>query len=302
MERRPLDQLAVMKAFCRIVERGSFARAAEDLGVSPALLSRDTKRLERRLGCTLLHRTTRRMSLTEPGRLYYEECRRLLEELEWVEDRVREGSRRVAGRLRINAPHSFGMTVLSPRLPGFLERYPEVELSLALDDRVVDMVESGFDLSIRIRAALPDSGLIARRLGTVDQRLFASPAYLAARGVPRTPEALADHRLIGYLLADDPGQWCLEGPEGRTSVPVAPSLEVGSSLMLRDMLIAGQGIGTLPDFISATEEAEGRLVRVLPSHALPARHIFAVTASRLGTDARTLAFLDYLREALAPAA
>lgn len=293
-----MDRLAVMRAFCRIVERGSFARAAEDLGVSSGLLSRDIKRLERHLGSTLLTRTTRRMALTEQGRLYYEESRRLLEEVEQVEERVREHSDRVRGRLRINAPQSFGLMVLSPLLPGFMERYPEVEVSLALEDRVIDMVEGGFDLSIRVRATLPDSSLIARRIAPVHQRLFASPAYLAAHGTPQRPEDLDSHEAVSYLLADDASHWRLQGPGGAVSVPCSARLEVGSSLMLRDMLIAGRGIGALPDFISDPAEAAGQLVRVLPAFELPTRQVYAVTASRLGTDAKTLAFLDHLKERL----
>ncbi|WP_242457923.1 LysR family transcriptional regulator [Halomonas sp. YLGW01] len=293
-----MDRLAVMRAFCRIVERGSFARAAEDLGVSPGLLSRDIKRLEQHLGCALLTRTTRRMALTEQGRLYYAESRRLLEEVEQVEDRVREHSDRVRGRLRINAPQSFGLMVLSQLLPGFMERYPEVEVSLALEDRVVDMVEGGFDLSIRVRATLPDSSLIARRIAPVRQRLFASPAYLATHGTPQIPEELAAHEAVSYLLADDASHWTLQGPDGAVSVPCSGRLEVGSSLMLQDMLIAGLGIGALPDFISDQAETAGQLERVLPAFEIPTRQVYAVTASRLGTDAKTLAFLDYLKERL----
>ena len=134
-----MDKLSFMKAFCRIVERGSFARAAEDLGVSPGLLSRDLKLLEESLGCTLLTRTTRVMSLTEHGRIYYEDARQILEDINLAEERIRAGAGTVRGALRVNAPHSFGTTVLSPLLAGFMERYPELQLSLSLDDHVVDL-------------------------------------------------------------------------------------------------------------------------------------------------------------------
>lgn len=295
-----MDRLAVMKAFCRIVERGSFARAAEDLGVSPALLSRDTKLLEQSLGCSLLTRTTRTMSLTEHGRLYYEEARRILEQIDRAEDRVRRGAGQVQGQLRINAPNSFGQMVLGPLLPGFMARYPEVELMLSLDDRVVDMIGGGFDLSIRVRADLPDSGLIARRIADIPQRLFAAPAYLRTRGVPRGPEDLRAHDTVGFVLSDEATQWTLTGPDGPTAIPLRHRLSVGSSLVLRDLLIAGQGIGSLPGFISEPAERDGLLQRVLPDHELPQRHVFAITASRLGADAKTLAFLDHLRDAMAP--
>lgn len=294
-----MDKLSFMRAYCRIVERGSFAKAADDLQVSPALLSRDLKQLEDNLGCVLLARTTRSMSLTEHGRVYYEEARRILADVERAEDTVRHAAGQISGRLSVNAPHSFGVTVLASLLPGFLEQYPEVELTLNFDDRVVDMIEGGYDLTIRIRAALPDSGLIAREIVRMGQALFASPAHLAEHGTPQTPDDLASHPVIGYLHADDATTWTLQGPEGVLTVPHQARLQVGSSLVLRDLLISGQGIGALPDFLSGPAERDGRLVRVLPRHALPSRHLYAITASRRGADAKTLAFIGYLQTALA---
>jgi len=293
-----MDRLSVMKAFCRIVERGSFTRAAEDLGVSAALLSRDVKLLEESLGCTLLTRTTRTMSLTEHGRLYYDEATRLLDQVARMEERVRDGAGTVAGRLKVNAPQSFGATVLAPILPDFLARHPDLNLTLSLDDRVVDMIEGGFDLSIRVRPDLPDSGLIARRIAPVRQALFAAPAYLKAHGAPETPRDLTGHETLEFLLSSESGQWDLSGPEGVTPVTLHSRHRIGSSLVLRDMLIAGMGIGSLPDFISDAPEAAGALVRVLPAHELPPRHVYAVTASRLSADAKTAAFLDFLQDGL----
>ena len=293
-----MDKLAFMRAYCRIVERGSFAKAAEDLQVSPALLSRDLKQLEDSLGCALLARTTRRMSLTEHGRLYYEEARRILADVERSEDAVRQAAGQISGRLRVHAPHSFGVAVLGALLPGFLAKYPGVDLTLSFDDRVVDMIEGGYDLTIRIRAALPDSGLIAREIAQIGQALFASPAYLAQHGQPQAADDLAAHHMVGYLHADDATAWTLQGPEGSWVVPHQARLQVGSSLVLRDLLMAGQGIGALPDFLSGSALRDGRLVRVLPQHALPCRHLYAVTASRRAMDAKTLAFIDYLQTAL----
>jgi len=288
-----------MNAFCRIVDRGSFARAAEDLGVSSALLSREVKLLEESLGCTLLTRTTRTMSLTDHGRHYYHQAQTILETVEQVEDQIRRHSGRVRGHLRINAPNSYGQIVISPLLPSFLAQYPDLEVTLSLDDRVVDMVEGGFDLSIRVRAELPDSALVARRIALIQQRLFASPDYLRQAEEPTTLEALHDHASAAYTHADDRLHWTLTGPEGTEVVSLSPRLRIGSSLVLRDLLIAGFGIGALPDFISHTPEAEGKLVRVLPEHQLPPRYVFAVTASRLGSDAKVTAFLNHLRTNLA---
>ncbi len=293
-----MDKLSVMHAFRRIVERGSFARAAEDLGVSPALLSREIKLLEESLGTTLLTRTTRAMSLTDAGRLYYDEASGILDAVAQVETRIRDGAGAVRGHLKVNASSSFGQTVIAPVLPGFLEAYPEIRLTLSLDDRIVDMVEGGFDVSIRIRAGMPDSALVARKIGTKRQRVFAAPAYVARAGLPRHPDEIARHRVVGFLLADHLTNWNLTSPSGAVTLDIDPPVRVGNSLVLRDLLIAGQGIGTLPDFVSNAPEARGELVRVLPDWELPAPEIFAVTSSRLGMDAKVTAFLDHLRAAL----
>lgn len=293
-----MDKLSVMNAYCRIVERGSFARAADDLGVSSALLSRELKLLEESLGCALLTRTTRSMSLTDAGRLYYEEAQRILDAVNRSEDLIRDRVGAVRGHLKVNASSSFGQTVIAPFLPEFLTRYPDLKLTLSLDDRVVDMVEGGFDVSIRIRAAMPDSTLVARRIGTARQRIFASPSYLQRAGTPVEPGDIKRHKIVGFLLADHLAVWRLSGHAGTVEIDLDPSVKVGNSLVLRDLLIAGLGIGTLPDFVSAAPEARGDLVRVLPDYELPAPEIFAVTASRLGMDARVAAFLEHLRAAL----
>ncbi|MGD9834659.1 MAG: LysR substrate-binding domain-containing protein [Piscinibacter sp.] len=293
-----MDRLSVMRAFCRIVERGSFARAAEDLDVSPAMLSRDLKLLEKHLGCALLARTTRRMSLTEHGRLYYAHVQRILADITQTEDEMRGAAGRISGPLSVNAPHSFGVTVLSPLLPAFLARHPEIELTLSFDDRVVDLIEGGHDLVIRARSSLPDSALIARELAPVRQALFAAPAHLSRHGTPQTPRDLASHPAVAYLHADDASAWTLQGPEGMVTVAHHARLKVGSSLVLRDLVAAGHGIGALPDFLSKPAVSAGRLVRVLPQLELPARHVYAVTASRRGADAKVSAFVEYLRRVL----
>lgn len=293
-----MDKLSVMQAFRRIVDRGSFARAAEDLGVSPALLSREVKLLEADLGAQLLARTTRAMSLTEAGRMYYEAAGGVLSAVEQAEAQIREGAGAVRGHLSVNAPASFGQAVIAPMLPGFLSAHPELRLSLTLDDRVVDMVEGGFDLSIRIRPQMPDSALAARRIGTARQGVFAAPGWIHAHGAPQAPEDLADCRIIGFLHAGHLTAWTLEGPGGPVTLPLDPPVRVGNSLALRDLLIAGEGVGTLPDFISAPAEARGDLVRILPDWSLPAPGIWAVAASRLGMDAKASAFLEHLSGAL----
>lgn len=293
-----MDKLSVMQAFRRIVDRGSFTRAARDLGVSPALLSREIRLLEESLGSTLLTRTTRSMSITDAGQVYYDEATAVLGAVTEMEDRIREGAGAVRGHLKVNASNSFGQTVIAPMLPGFLDAYPDLRFTLSLDERVVDMVEGGIDVAIRIRTSMPDSVLVARRIGTVRQRIFAAPAYLERTGMPERPEDIPHRKVIGFLLGDHLTSWNLRGPSGTATLDLDPEIRVGNSLVLRDLLIAGQGIGTLPSFISDEPEKRGDLVRVLPDWELPAPEIFAVTASRLGMDAKVTAFLDHLRTTL----
>jgi DNA-binding transcriptional LysR family regulator len=262
------------------------------------LLSREIKLLEESLGSTLLTRTTRSLSLIDAGHLNYNGAVGILESVTKVEDRIREGAGAVRGHIRVNAPTSFGQMVIAPALPGFLETYPDLRLTLSFDNRVVDIVEGGFDVSIRIRAAMPDSALVARRLGTIRQRIFASPSYRDRHGLPQDPEELPKHRIVGFLLADHLTSWTLIGPSGTRTIDLDPPVRVGNSLVLRDLLIAGQGIGTLPDFASHDAEGRGELIRVLPDYELTSPTMFAVTASRLGMHAKVTAFLEHVRAAL----
>ncbi|WP_297109737.1 LysR family transcriptional regulator [uncultured Devosia sp.] len=293
-----MDKLSVMNAFRRIVERGSFVGAANDLGVSAGLLSKEIKLLEKSLGCTLVTRTTRSMSLTEAGHAYYDQAVTILSAVTALENDIRANASSLSGQLKINAPHSFGQLVIAPMLPGFLQDHPDLEVTLSLDDHILDMIEGGFDISIRIRPSLPDSSLIIRRLGQLRQAIFASPTYLERFGTPERPEEIAGHDVIGFTLAGHQSEWLLLGPGEPKKLTLRPRIKVGSSVVLRDLLIAGCGIGTLPDFISREPERDGRLVRVLPEYELPSPEIFAVTASHMGSDPRAKAFVAHLRDAL----
>lgn len=297
-----MDSLALMRSFRRVVELGSFARAADDLNLSAAGLSKQVRQLEARLGTVLIQRTTRRMSLTDGGRLYFAECCRLLDEIDALEQRVREGSERVDGLLRISAPLSFGLRVLSPLLSRFLAEHAHLRLDLVLEDRVVDLVGEGFDVAVRLRAELEDSSLVARRLGRVGQLLCAAPDYLRRRGEPRTPQELCGHALLGYSLSESPRAWRLQGEDGeREFMLPAPRVAANNSLLLRDLLVDGHGVGSLPAFVAAPDIAAGRLREVLPRHRQPPRHVHAVYATGRHLPAKVRAFVDFLGERL-PAA
>ena len=208
-----MDSFNLMRAFRRIVERGGLARAAEDLGMSPAGLSKQLRTLETHLGVVLLQRTTRRMSLTETGHAYYRECCRLLDELDALERGIAEQRGEVAGRLRVNAPQSFALSTLSPLLPRFLQQHPQLSLDLVMEDRLLDAVGEGFDVSLRLRAELDDSRLVARRLASLQQVLCAAPSYLQQHPVPQAVDDLQAHSVLAYSLSDSPGSWPLLGPD-----------------------------------------------------------------------------------------
>lgn len=293
-----MDLLAHMRVFRRVVERASFSKAAEDLRQSTAAISKQVRQLEERLGSLLLIRTTRRMSLSETGRAYFTECCRLLDELDALERSTATGGGEVAGRLRVNAPLSFGLKVLSPVLAQFMARYPQLAVELTLDDHLLDVVAEGFDVSLRIRATLADSTLIARRLGEVEQIICAAPGYLAARGTPLSIEDLRQHDLLAYRLADHPGSWRLDGPEGAVNIELPARFSVDNSLMLSDMLLAGVGIGALPSFVARPALERGELIQVLPQHELARRSIYALYPSSRHLQQKVRVFVDFLAAAL----
>jgi DNA-binding transcriptional LysR family regulator len=293
-----MDWLAHMRVFRRVVERKSFSKAALDLEQSTAAISKQVRQLEERLGSLLIIRTTRSMSLSETGRAYFAECCRLLDEFDALERTMTVRGGEPTGRLRVNAPLSFGLKVLSPILAQFIARYPKLMVELTLNDSLLDVVTEGFDVSLRIRASLADSALIARRLGDVQQIICAAPGYLKARGMPPHPDSLREHDLLVYRLADDPGSWHLDGPEGIINVELPARFAVDNSLMLSDMLQAGLGIGALPSFIAFPAIERGELVQVLAEYKMAARTIYALYPSSRHLQQKVTAFVDFLSEAL----
>jgi len=293
-----MDSFTLMRAFRRIVERGSLARAAEDLGLSPAGLSKQLRTLETHLGVVLLQRTTRRMSLTETGHAYYRECCRLLDELDALERGIAQQRGEVSGRLRVNAPQSFALSTLSPLLPRFLQQHPQLALDLVMEDRLLDAVGEGFDVSLRIRAELEDSRLVARRLASLQQVLCAAPSYLQHHPAPQVVEELQAHGVLGYSLSDSPGSWPLLGPDGQVTVTLPTRITANNSLLLRDLLVAGLGIGALPSFLAAPALASGELQQVLPDHRYPPRFVYAVYPTARHLQPKVRAFIDFLHAEL----
>lgn len=292
-----MDTLTPLRAFRRIVELGSIAKAADALDLSSAALSKQLRALEAHLGAVLIQRTTRRMSLTDTGQAYYAECCRLLDEFDALEQSVRAQSQQVTGRLRVNAPLSFALSTLAPLLARFMQRHPRLQIDLSMEDRLVDAVGQGFDVSIRLSAELADSSLIARRLASLSQMLCAAPAYLERHGHPADVQDLRDHALLNYSLAQGP--WA--GAQG-LDAPGEARASVNNSLMLRELLVAGLGIGALPSFLARPAIATGRLVALeLAGLSGQPRHVYAVYPTQRHLLPKVRAFVDFLAEEL-PAA
>jgi DNA-binding transcriptional LysR family regulator len=291
-----MDRLADVAVFARVVELGSFTRAAESLEVSKAVVSKYVTRLEQRLGARLLQRTTRRLTLTEPGAALYRRSLGALAELAEAENDVAQLTGAPRGTLRVSAPTYFGSVTLAPALKDFRARYPDVALDLDLDDRMVDLVKERFDLAVRI-AAMTDSSLVARRLAPCPLAVVGSPAYFARRGVPRAPADLRAHDCLTYSLSRNPNEWRFRPPRGRwIAVTVGSSLRCNNDFALKQAALDGLGIGMFPSFFVEREVAEGRLQRVLADCGTGELSINVVYASRRHLLPKARVFVDFLVE------
>lgn len=289
-----MDRFLAMKAFATVVEQGSFARAAEKLGLSVSACSRQVADLEAHLGTRLLHRTTRRLSLTESGALFNERCLDLLGALEEAEREASSSTSQAKGTLRISCSINFGVRHLAPAVGDFLAANPDVKLDVSLADRYVDLVEEGYDLAIRI-GQVSTPTLIARRLG--DTRLVpcASPDYLRRHGTPRTPADLAAHACLTYEYLAMRNVWRFRDRRGREqSVRVSGPMHANNGDLLAAAAIAGIGVAMEPDFIVADDLAEGRLLALLPDYEPPSASIFAVYPSRRHLSAKVRVFVEFL--------
>ncbi len=247
LQRPAGERLGAMATFAKVVELNGFSVAARDLGISKSAVSKQIARLEYDMGARLLNRTTRRLSLTEPGRAFYQGALRVLAEAEAAEQAVTHLSSAPRGTLKVNAPMSFGVRHVAPVLPAFMKKYPELAVELDLNDREVDLVEEGYDMALRI-VRLRDSSLIARRLAPSRNILCAAPEYLARRGVPRFLEDLAGHEclLYSYQVAGD--NWSFQAPGGKRRVRVSGRLRANSGDALLQAALGGLGIVLLPSF------------------------------------------------------
>ncbi len=290
-----LQQLA---SFVAVVNAGSFVGAADAIGLSKAAVSRHVADLEAQLGVRLLHRTTRRLSLTDDGQRFLARAAELLADAGELEAEASAGSGEAAGVLRINAPLTFGNLHLAPLWSRFIAENPRVALDITLNDRVVDLVEEGYDVAVRI-TNLGSSQLVSRRLASTRIVLCASPAYLAAHGAPAHPAELARHQVISYAYWTGGDDWRFTGAEGEARVRVQPRIHTNSGDTCRIAALHGQGVILQPDFLVGDDLRRGDLVELMPDWRSIELGIHALYASRKHLPMKTRRLIDFLVEAFA---
>jgi len=288
-----MDRFVELSAFVRTVDRGSQAAAAREIGVTPAMLGRYIGALEGRLGTRLLNRTTATQSLTEAGAAFYARASAILEQLENADHAASDWQAEPRGTLRVNAPMSFGARHLAAAVSGFCALHADVRVEMILNDRVVDLVEEGYDVAVRI-GRLADSGLVARRLATCRLAVCASPDYLARRGAPRTPMDLRVHDCLLYTYASGGDAWRFRGEHGEEEVRLVGSLMANNGDALLAAALAGQGVILQPTFIVGDALRQGRLTRLLPGWQLQDLDVHAVYPSARHLSPKVRGFVDFL--------
>jgi len=287
--------------FAKVVETGSFARAAAELGLSQATISKAVTRLEGRMKSMLFHRTSRRMSLTESGHAALERAARILAEGEAVEAEVAEQSRSLRGPVRVTAPMSFGISHLAPVLPQFMARHPDVVLDVHFSDEIVDLVANGFDMALRI-STLSDSSLLARRLCAVRILLVGAPAYFERHGRPRHPRDLVNHRALQYTYSRGGASWRFRHKRhGEFTQAMPAPLHANNAEALRPTLRAGLGLALQPEFLAWEDLQSGALEMVMQDWQVEPIAVHIVTPPGRSRPARVQALIDYLAECFADA-
>jgi DNA-binding transcriptional LysR family regulator len=290
-----MDKLASMKAFTRVVQHRSFAAAARELHLSRSAVSKHVIDLEQELGAQLLSRTTRTVTPTENGLAYYERCIAILSDLEEADLAVARSHSEPRGLLRVNAPMSFGTLHLGRAIADFMEKYPELQIQLILSDQLIDPVQEGFDVTLRI-ADLAPSSMIARKIAPALRVICAAPSYLARRGTPQHPDELREHDCLSYGHLATGHQWKLTGPDGDHWIPVRWTLCTNNAEVLRDAAVRGRGIALLPTFIVGADLQAGRLRTILSEYKAPEIAICAIYPETRHLSVKVRAFIDFLVE------
>jgi DNA-binding transcriptional LysR family regulator len=296
-----MDMLNGMQLFTEVVRANSFAGAGRKLGMVPSSVSRQINALEQTLGARLLNRSTRKLSLTEVGRLYYEKAMRVLSDLDDANLVVSELSESPRGTLRVSAPVAFGRLYLAPALSQFLTRFPELSVDLTITDQIIDMVEEGTDVAVRI-GVLQDSNLVARKLASSRCVICASPIYFEHHGTPQRPEELAHHNCLTYKFVSGPVTWTFRGADGLQHVKVTGNLQVNSVDALEAAASHGTGIVLLPIWSVMSLLRSGKLKTALREYTVCYGHgetekgIYAIHPHRQHVSPKVRAFLDFMVE------
>ncbi|MGY5804083.1 LysR family transcriptional regulator [Rhizobium sp. LEGMi12c] len=288
-----MDRLSSMSIFVKAVELGSFSAAADALNMSPQLVGKHVQFLEQHLGIRLINRTTRRQHLTEVGSQFYERCRNILAEVESAEALAAETRAVPRGKLKINAPVSFGIHALTPKLPKYLGAHPEVSIELSLSNRLVDLIDEGYDAVFRV-GELVDSGLIARRLDPYRLVVCAAPNYLRSRGVPSKPDDLKEHDCLIFSHTMLRTHWDIEGPDGSVNIPIYGRLMIDNGEALLQAALAGLGIILQPFELVRSSLEAGSLVAVLPEYNVPTRSLHILHAPDRRITPKLRSFLDFV--------
>ena len=288
-----MDRLDAMQLFVRVAELGSFAGAAQQLGVARSVVTRQIAGLEAHLGVKLMSRSTRRLTLTSAGTAYLEKCRVILNLVEAAEIGVAEERQTPRGNIRISLPLSFGLKRLAPLLLDFSQRYPEVALDMDYSDRRVNLIEEGIDLSIRVTRRL-DAGDVARRIGTSRMRVLASPDYLSRHGQPAHPAELAHHVCLGYTNAGAATTWQFVVDGQLENFPIRSRINANNGDVLTEAAAQGLGIACQPDFIAGSFIAAGRVVEILVDYPGPELGIYAMLPSNRHIPHRVRVLMDFL--------
>jgi DNA-binding transcriptional LysR family regulator len=294
-----MDRFADMQMLVSVVEAGSISAAAERLNLAKSAVSRRLAELEARLGVSLIHRTTRRLNLTDSGRAYYARCVAILADVEEAESAASQAHGALRGTLKVALPLAFGLLHLAPLIQAFMTEHPDVRFELDFNDRQIDLMQEGFDLAIRI-ATLADSSLIARRLAPIRHLVCASPDYLTRHGTPQSAADLAQHVCLAYSNVHDPGLWSYRGPDGEPGqVRVPVRLAASSGEFLMRAAIAGEGLVQLPSFYVHEALRTRQLLPLLTDHVWPELAAYAVYPPTRHLSSRVRAFIDFLANRLA---
>lgn len=291
-----LNRIGDIAAFIAAVDAGSYTRATTSVGLSRSAIGKSITRLEAQLGVRLLTRTTRQLSLTEEGCIMYERCKRILEDLEAVDDAMALRREKPTGTLRLTAPLSLGQRHILPVIDRFLRASPALRADVVFTDRFVDLIDEGFDIAIRIGAPRVDSRILTRTIATQHMITCASPRYLAERGVPITPEALREHDTIFFRSAERRRRWRYATPDGEFVYEGPGRIDIDSSEAMLSSALSGFGIIQLPDYLAAEALAQGTLVAILTEFKIPPDPVRIIYPSKRYLSPRIRGFVDLIAE------